>query len=189
MDKVRFCPWLLPPSVCELIAVDAPVLGSTHESCSEWLVRYVTPGYRGSLFFKGPLVASDERYTVNLTQADTTSPSAYKNSIKRSLLQLQSHGETNEWEMGNFPLYSITGLRRSSRIQNDHWFWQILSQYLNLKIDQDAYNYHIDFLIYAMLLYYAMYVMHDARETKKYCDVETLWCLKICDGEKIFDKI
>ena len=119
MDKVRFCPWLLPPSVCELIAVDAPVLGSTHESCSDWLVRYVTPGYRGSLFFKGPLVASDERYTANLTQADTISPSAYKNSIKRNLLRLQSHGEPNEWEACNFPLYSITGRRRSSRTQND----------------------------------------------------------------------
>ena len=119
MDKIRCCPWLLPPSVCELIAVDAPLLGSTHESCSEWLVRYGSPGYRGSLFFKGPLVASDARYCENLTRADTASPSAYKNSIKRTLLQMQSLGETDEWEACNFPLYSITGLRRSSRIHND----------------------------------------------------------------------
>ena len=118
MDKVRFCPWLLPPSVCELIAENAPVLGATYESCSEWLVRYGSPGYRGSLFFKGPLVASDARYCENLTRADTASPSAYKNSIKRILLQLQSQGEPDEWEACNFPLYSITGLRRSARLQD-----------------------------------------------------------------------
>ena len=64
------------------------------------------------------LVASDAKYCENLTRADTASPSAYKNSIKRTLLQLQSQGEINEWEACNFPLYSITGLRRSARLQD-----------------------------------------------------------------------
>ena len=116
MNKVYYYPWLLPPSVRETIAVNAPRHGSTFESSQDWLSAYGCSSYNKSIFYKGPLLAIDPLCSESLTVADTVSVNAYKHGIKRMLLQSQKSGCHNDWESNKFLLYSITGLRRSSRL-------------------------------------------------------------------------
>ena len=116
MNKVHNFPELLPISVQETIASDAPRHGSTHETCAEWQKKYGSLCYNKSIFYKGPLISIDPNFSELSTYANALSPNAYKNNTKRILLKLQSAGGTDEWQMDNFPLYTIHGLRRSPRL-------------------------------------------------------------------------
>ena len=40
---------------------------------------------------------------------------AYKTDLKKVILNLQGSGEPTEWQSDNFPLYNISGLRKSNR--------------------------------------------------------------------------
>ena len=116
MNKIRNFPQLLPISIRETIASEAPGYGSTHETCIEWQKKYGGFCYNKSIFYKGPLMSIDPNFSQLSTDTNVLAPNAYKNNIKRILLQLQAEGNTIEWQMDNFPLYTIPGLRRSARL-------------------------------------------------------------------------
>ena len=59
MHKINNFPHLLPTSVRETISPNAPLHGSGHETCQEWLANFGTSIYRKSLFYKGPLIYTD----------------------------------------------------------------------------------------------------------------------------------
>ena len=116
MNKIDNFPWLLPLSVRETIAPDAPSHGSTHDTCQEWQTKYGSFCYNKSIFYKGPLISIDPVCSQLSTPSEVLSFNAHKNNIKGMLLQLQNNGNINEWQMDNFLLYTISGLRRSARL-------------------------------------------------------------------------
>ena len=118
LHKVYNLPHLVPSSVRETIASDAPTLNSNHETSSEWLNIYGTNTYRKSVFFKGPLIYINSETIQCLTAGSTLSINSYKNNVKRGLLKLQSEGDKVEWQPDNFLLYNIRGLRNSQRLNN-----------------------------------------------------------------------
>ena len=115
MHKVKNNPRLLPVSVRETIAPDAPSEGSDHEMCKSWLTKYGAVHYRNSIFYKGPLLTADQKCSVILTPTARLSIKAFKSNVKRGLLSVQSQGDENEWQMDNFLLFNIAGLRKSPR--------------------------------------------------------------------------
>ena len=116
MNKIRKLPQLLPISVRDTIAHDAPSHGYSYEACLDWQMKYGIACYNKSIFYKGPLMSIDPNFSELSTGTYMLSPIAYKNIIKRALLKLQSGGDEIEWEAANFPLYAIPGLRRSARL-------------------------------------------------------------------------
>lgn len=118
LHKVRNFPLILPISVKNTVAENSPVPGSTFESSQEWLASYNNHIYNSSVFFKGPLLAMIPEISNLITPACLFSIKAYKCSIKRHLLKIQSMGESDEWHIRNFILYTIPGLRNSTRLRN-----------------------------------------------------------------------
>ena len=116
MHKVNNFPRSLPVSIRETIASDAPSGRSDHETCEAWLTKLGNGQYRNSIFYKGPLLAADPKCCDFSTLATFLTIKAYKNNVKRGLLSLQTNGDENEWQMDNFLLFNISGLRRSSRL-------------------------------------------------------------------------
>ena len=118
MHKVKHFPDILPSSIRATIDPDSPLshTAPTHENCNTWLETYNNNYYRKSVFFKGPLLATEESIASLCTTSAIISISAYKANIKRYLLEQQCTGDDSEWEAGNFLLYGITGLRKSDRI-------------------------------------------------------------------------
>ena len=111
MRKIYNFPACLPESVRDIIASDAPTLGSDHETSSSWLSKFANSCYRNSIQYKGPLLYSDP-LCQNLISPTIK---AYKNCVKRLLCEIQSKGVTEEWEGENFWLYNVRGLRKSLR--------------------------------------------------------------------------
>ena len=116
MHKINHFPNLLPSSVNETIAPDAPVSGSCHETCHNWLSNFGTRVYNKSIFFKGPLLYVDPSAEQLLTPHALISINYFKSNTKRMLINTQITGNSDEWQSDNFLLFSINGLRRSSRL-------------------------------------------------------------------------
>ena len=116
MHKIRNFPQLVPSSVRETIASDAPTRGSSYETCQEWLANFGTNVYSNSIFFKGPLIYIDPVTEELMTPTSLFSIKLFKNSSKRLLLKLQSNGDSDEWQSDNFLLFRIRGLRKSYRL-------------------------------------------------------------------------
>ena len=116
MHKINYFPDMLPNSIKETIAPDAPVRGSNHETCQDWLSIFGTCVYNKSIFFKGPLLYVDPLTEQFFTPSALLSINHFKSGTKRMLLNTQATGNTEEWQSGNFLLLNINGLRRSSRI-------------------------------------------------------------------------
>ena len=118
MHKIRNFPDKIPLSVCETISQNAPVHGSDHESCEEWLKMYGTNIYQSSFFYKAPLIHADPITKGLETSITLSSIDAYKGAVKRFMLSIQGKGESEEWHSDNFMLNNIQGLRKSARLQN-----------------------------------------------------------------------
>ena len=56
IHKIRRFSILLPASINLTISEDSPVIGSTHDTCINWLEIYNSQVYRNSVFFKGSLL-------------------------------------------------------------------------------------------------------------------------------------
>ena len=117
MHKVENFHNLLPPSVRETIANNGPKRGSDHESCEEWLENFGNGVYNKSIFYKGPLMFIDSVCDQIMTPTSILSVKAFKTNVKRTILQLQSKGNSDEWQAGNFLLFNISGLRKSTRLR------------------------------------------------------------------------
>ena len=116
MHKVKHFPHILPPSLTDTIARNAPTYGSTHETCEVWLNEFNNAHHRKSIFFKGPLLVTD---SLNIVPGDSLVPiNIYKSKVKSRLLEIQNQGDI-EWQQDNFPLYCISGLRVSNRTKID----------------------------------------------------------------------
>ena len=115
MRKVRNFPCLLPFSILNTISEESPVYGSNEETCTNWLETYNTHIYRKSLFCKGPLLFISDEIYAKLDPDSLDSLPAYKTELKKVILNLQGSGEPTEWQNDNFPLYNISGLRKSNR--------------------------------------------------------------------------
>jgi hypothetical protein len=122
MHKI-FCfntPSIVPPAVRGTIPPNVPRHGSDHVSCQQWLAEYGSTHYRTSIFFKGPVLCNDQKYTDLCTPTALLSVKVFKNNTKRMLLEMQELGEKDEWQPENFWLYSIKGLRSSDRLNNNN---------------------------------------------------------------------
>ena len=115
MHKVHNFPSSLPQSVRGTIASDAPTSGNSHEDCESWLGKYSNCCYRNTLFYKGPLIYSDAKYSSLIVPATIISYKVYRNRTKQLLLQAQIQGDAEEWTSSNFALNNIDGLRKSKR--------------------------------------------------------------------------
>ena len=113
MHKVNHFPSSLPPSIRETIPKNAPTLDSNHENCSKWLETYGQACFSSSIFGKGPLLAITDTNIGITSLPNILSINLYKSSLKRELLKQQNIGDPENWP--NFLLYSIPGLRKSSR--------------------------------------------------------------------------
>ena len=111
--KTRHFPSLLPTSVAATISKESPVPDSTHVTCENWLNSYNNHFYRKSLFFKGPLLLLSSGVEETLSLASLLTISCYKTNVKDFLLKIQSGSDPTNWQNSNFPLYNITGLRKS----------------------------------------------------------------------------
>ena len=116
MHKVDHFQNLLPSSVREIIAPNAPKRGSDHETCEDWLQNFGTFVYNKSVCYKGPLMYIDSLCAQIMTPTSILSVKAFKTNVKRTVLHLQSRGDCEEWQADNFFLYNFSGLRKSSRI-------------------------------------------------------------------------
>ena len=107
----------LPDSVAATIHNDAPRPGNdvTHETNGEWHAKYSTHYFQSSIFYKGPLLFMDLFDNQLLC---LVSKASIKTTVKRTLITIQSSGNTEEWQAENFKLYNISGLRKSHRILN-----------------------------------------------------------------------
>ena len=114
MSKIRNFPQCLPESIMNLISNDAPIPGSNHETCHDWLSQFTTNLTRNSIMFKGPLFYSDLIH--KLAHTDTfRSLEICKNHIKKYLNLTQCSGDITEWSTTNMVLYNVPGLRKSDR--------------------------------------------------------------------------
>ena len=113
MHKIYSYRSLLPLTILETIPENSPTFGSTHESSENWLSIYNNAHYRKSIFCKGPLLSATSDINNNLSPASFVSIASYKNNVKQSLLVIQGSGDSCDWQNNNFPLYNISGLRKS----------------------------------------------------------------------------
>ena len=81
MHKIKNFSDTIPQSVAATIRPDAPVQGSDHETCDEWLKTYGTETFRTSFFYKGPLIFTDSRTLQLQTPTALLSINAYKNNV------------------------------------------------------------------------------------------------------------
>ncbi len=116
MHKIQNFTNSLPRSIVDLFPDNIPAFGSNYESSSDWLQTYGNCRFRGSVFYKGPILAITEHNTriISSTLSCLFSINAYKNAATRILIELQSQGVDNE-EWPNFVLNNLPGLRRSER--------------------------------------------------------------------------
>ena len=116
IHKIRNFPQLVPSSVRETIASDAPTRGSSYETCQEWLDNFGTSVYSKSIFFKGPLIYIEPDTEELETPKSLCFINLFKSSSKKLLLKLQNNGDSDEWQSDNFLLFRIRGLRKSCRL-------------------------------------------------------------------------
>ena len=108
MHKVKYFKELLPISINQCIDLESPVINDDIEAHSRWYSEVNTEHFRKSVFLKGPLM-----YSQSKIKDISASCNSIKRFLKSSLLDQQSSGENEQWP--TFQLYSINGIRRSSR--------------------------------------------------------------------------
>ena len=69
--------------------------------------------YRKSLFFKAPLLFLSCNVEEFLAPVSFLTIKSYKTNVKGALLRTQNEGDSLNWQNNNFPLYNISGLRKS----------------------------------------------------------------------------
>ena len=116
IHKIRYIPSLLPKSIRQVIADDAPVPGSTYETSNSWLNLYGDNAYRKSVFFKGPLLTINPDFIDIIYPKILVDIKITKRKLKSAMFKIQSWGEREEWTPKNFALNSIPGLRSSARL-------------------------------------------------------------------------
>ena len=119
MHKISIFPKLLPQSLKSTIPGNAPaaiISDDTFEEHSDWIEQFGSQVYRNTLFYKGPLLHIDSKFSEIRSPSACLSMKIFKNNVTNSLLKHQSSGEKDEWSANNFVLYNINGLRRSARI-------------------------------------------------------------------------
>ena len=118
MHKVRHFPLELPQSVRKTIPENAPVQGSTQDSCYDWLQSVSNHFYMRSVFYKGPLVISIysfRHFGTFFSIPSLLNAKIHKKDARKPMMKYQSSGNAEEWQSGNFLLYNIPGLEISSR--------------------------------------------------------------------------
>ena len=109
MCKIRKFPSFLLLYIRQVIDENAPVPGSTYETCHSWLAAYGGSIHRKSIFFKGLLLSIKPSF-ADLTTPETSpiNIESLKRKIKTIMLDLQASGENAEWTSNNFcaKLYS-----------------------------------------------------------------------------------
>ena len=120
MNNVFRYPHTLPNYVTDTISRNVPsrILGGFTESNYEWFNSHNTSLYRNSIFFKGPLLyieaSLDEVFNIFSCQ----SAKAFKSQSKKTIMKLQIGTDVNDWAATRFPIFEISGLRRSERNAN-----------------------------------------------------------------------
>ena len=117
IDKINNNTTALPISILKTIAHDAPSTNIVLENCMDWYNRLNTNVYRTSIFLKGPMLYTDIMTNNPKLYLQTANKYSFKKHIKTYLLDIQSSGDSQEWETCNFKLFNLVGLRRSNRIQ------------------------------------------------------------------------
>ena len=115
MYKINNYPESIPESVRETISPDAPTQGSDHVSCRVWYEQYSTNCFAKTLFFKGPLLFVDQKFSDLVTDSTCVSFKSFRNRVKARLLEIQTQGDSDDWQAENFFINYITGLRKSAR--------------------------------------------------------------------------
>ena len=115
--KARYYKDALPSSVVDTISEDSPLRTSSHSDCLDWLSKYGKPTYKKSVFYKGPLLCTQENFP-SPEDGNYSTFSWLKSALKRKLYELQITGPNDEWQPENSILKNIQGLRKSNRIRD-----------------------------------------------------------------------
>ena len=119
MHKIKNFPNTIPNSIKSLLPNNIPTLESDHESSAAWLDTYGSPIFRSSIFYKGPILYLQESNINNIISPPSLfSLNIYKSNAKRELLKQQSMTGDDADSWPNFLLYSLKGLRTSTRTKN-----------------------------------------------------------------------
>ena len=107
----------LPKYVADTISCNVPSrsLDGFTESNFEWFNSHNTHSYRNSIFFKGPLLFIETSFDEAFNIASCQSAKAFKSHSKKTIMKLQIGTDANDWETTRFPIFEISGLRRSER--------------------------------------------------------------------------
>ena len=114
MERTRSFPSTLPPSIVLTISKNSPTIGSRHDDCESWLQKYNTSVYRNSLFFKAPMLYSTSGIIENFYHDSFITLTVFRAKVKAIILDNQTEGDRDEWEIDNFVLNKIKGLRSST---------------------------------------------------------------------------
>ena len=115
IHRTRRFPESLPSTIRELFDSDSPRNGDSHEDCQRWLDMYNNSTFRASIFFKGPLVSIVESVDSEIDLNTVITIAHLKARTKRAILTVQKTGDRAEWNIDNFVLSRISGLRKSKR--------------------------------------------------------------------------
>ncbi len=94
MHKVYNFSQSLPLSVRSTIASGAPKQGNSHSECEEWLQKFGMPCYSKTIFYKGPLMYSDDKYSHVISPATLISFKVYRNRVKDLLKVTYTNGNS-----------------------------------------------------------------------------------------------
>ena len=118
MNKFFHFPSLLPIYVKNTISINVPTRNdgaNIPDEAFEWFNYHNTAQFRQSLFLKGPLLFIDTSISEAFNPISCQSVNAFKSQCKRTILKLQGQGEAHDWSSSKFPIFLITGLRKSKR--------------------------------------------------------------------------
>ena len=118
MHKLKNMPSTLPESIIKLFPDNMPTYLSNYDENASWLSTYNKPHFRSSVFYKGPILAITDQNMQITCPSSIFSIRIYKKAAKRVLLELQSTGSEDNWP--NFLLFSLPGLRSSTRINSNN---------------------------------------------------------------------
>ena len=113
IHKIKHFPLALPRSIRLTVAENAPQPGDTHDTCFEWLQNFTNHFYLRSVFYKGPLLSIIPHISELNTPPALLNPKIYKSNVTKALKTIQSQGNEEEWQVNNFLLFNIPGLRKS----------------------------------------------------------------------------
>ena len=118
MFKYHYWKKYLPPIIASIFAQDAPKPGYSPQKSKDWINKNSVGILRNVLSFKGPLFylryLTEILETYNGYEENCTNIS-FKTKAKAFLYNIQSSGNSIEWEGKNTPLYYVPGLPRQNR--------------------------------------------------------------------------